>query len=86
MHPLQTLPLALFGLAWKTVWVFALWRRLWYERETTAAVDSTFFEIALGVAMAPIVAPWTYVYPHYFKAPPKRWKQATAHRTAARAT
>lgn len=73
-YPLKMLPLMLFEFVWKAIWVFAFWLRLWYGHETTAAIDQTFFEIALGVVLVPLVVPWGYVFRHYFKAPSERWK------------
>ncbi len=36
-YPLKMLPLMLFEFAWKAIWVFAFWLRVWYGHETTAA-------------------------------------------------
>ncbi len=73
-YPLKMLPLLLFEFAWKAIWVFAFWLRLWYGHETTPNIDETFFEIALGVVLVPLVVPWGYVYRHYLKVPSERWK------------
>ena len=73
-YPLKMLPLLMFEFAWKAIWVFAFWLRLWYGRDTAAVIDETFFEIALGVVLVPLVMPWGYVYRHYIKTPSERWK------------
>ena len=73
-YPLKMLPLMLFEFAWKAIWVFGFWLRLWYGQDTTPTIDETFFEIAIGVVLVPLVVPWGYVWRHYVKAPSERWK------------
>jgi hypothetical protein len=72
-HPLQMLPLLMFELVWKTIWliVFGLPQWLSGQGPPTFAEDS--FAIVLGVVLMPLVIPWGYVYRHYVKQRADRW-------------
>lgn len=72
-YPLQMLPLLMFELVWKTIWLFdfGLAQYLSQARPPTFAED--FFNIALGVILMPLVIPWGYVWRHYVKQPGARW-------------
>jgi hypothetical protein len=74
-YPLQMLPLLMFELVWKTIWLFdfGLAQYLSGQRPPTFAED--FFNIALGVVLMPLVIPWGYVWRHYVKQPGARWRQ-----------
>jgi hypothetical protein len=73
-YPLQMLPLLMFELAWKTIWLFdfGLAQYLSGQRPPTFAED--FFNIALGVVLMPLVIPWPYVWRRYVKRPGARWR------------
>ena len=73
-YPLQMLPLLLFELAWKTIWLFdyGLPQRLSGRMPPTFAED--FQAIAAGVILVPLVIPWGYVYRRYIKQPAERWR------------
>lgn len=74
-YPLQMLPLLMFELVWKTMWLldFGLGQWLSGQRPPTFAED--FFNIALGVILMPLVIPWPYVWRHYVKRPGARWRR-----------
>ena len=66
-RPLQMLPLLMFELVWKTIWLCAFGLPQW----SAGHVPETFAEdikaIGLGVILMPIVIPWGYMYRHYIK-------------------
>jgi hypothetical protein len=74
-YPLQMLPLLLFELAWKTIWLldFGLAQYFSGQRPETFAED--FYNIGIGVILMPLVIPWGYVWRHYVKQPGARWGQ-----------
>jgi hypothetical protein len=76
-YPLKMLPVLLYELLWKAIWVFNFWLRLWYGEQTTAAIDETFFACMMGVILVPLVVPWGYAWRHYVQAPSERWRRAT---------
>jgi hypothetical protein len=75
-YPLQMLPLLLFELAWKTVWLldYGLPQSLSGQAPATFAED--FKAIAAGVILMPLVIPWSYVFRHYVKQPAERWRSS----------
>jgi hypothetical protein len=68
------LPLLMFELAWKVIWLFAygLPQRSAGQMPPTFAED--FPVIAAGVILLPLVIPWSYVWRHYVKRPGARWR------------
>ena len=73
-YPLQMLPLLLFELAWKTIWLIAFGLPQWSSGHLPPTFAEDFKAIAAGVILMPIVIPWGYVYRHYVKEPANRWR------------
>lgn len=77
-YPLQMLPLLLFELAWKVVWVLAV---AWPQSQA-GPLDpgnaSTFLEVMFGIVILPLVLPWKYLFQHYVKKPGDRWRRKQA--------
>jgi hypothetical protein len=75
-HPLAMLPLLLFELTWKVIWVLLIGLPL---REAGALVGEfreTWFNNLLGVVLLPLVIPWGYVIRRYIRAPGERWRNS----------
>ena len=72
-YPLDMLPLLMFELAWKLIWLIAYGLPQWSsgQRPPTFAEDS--FNIALGVILL-LVIPWGYVWRRFVKRPGTRWR------------
>ena len=75
-YPLKMLPLLLFELLWKVIWVVAFALRMWLAGGLDDYASETLFACLMGVVLVPIVMPWGYVYRHYFKAPGDPWRKA----------
>jgi hypothetical protein len=75
-YPLKMLPLLLFELLWKVIWVVAFALRMWLAGGLDDYASETLFACMMGVVLVPIVMPWGYVFRHYFKAPGDPWRQA----------
>jgi hypothetical protein len=73
-YPIKMIPMLLFELAWKVVWVVAFALPLWLRGELDPARTQTLFDCLLGVVLVPIVIPWGHVFRHYVKAPGDRWR------------
>jgi hypothetical protein len=73
-YPLQMLPLLMFELVWKTIWLLDFGLAQWMsgQRPPTFAEDS--FNIVLGVVLMPLVIPWGYVWRRFVKQPGDRWR------------
>ena len=73
-YPLQMLPLLMFELAWKTVWLLAFGLPQWSAGQMPPTFTEDFRAIAAGVILMPIVIPWGYVYRRYIRQPAARWR------------
>jgi hypothetical protein len=77
-YPVKMLPLMLFELAWKAIWVFAIGLPLRMAHQLDAGQAQTFIDCTFGVVFCLIVIPWPYVIDTYFRAKGDRWRRATA--------
>ena len=75
-YPLQMLPILLFELAWKTIWLVDYGLPQWMAGVNTPLFKEDFKMIALGPVIFILVIPWGYVYRHYLKNQGARWHQA----------
>lgn len=57
-YPVRMMPLLIFELAWKLLWVLAIWLTLWLHHRVDADTADSFFSIFLGVVLVPLVLPW----------------------------
>jgi hypothetical protein len=73
-YPLHMLPLLLFELAWKTIWLFAFGLPQWWTGQLPPTFGDDFIAITAGVILMPIVIPWRYVYRHYVEQQGNRWR------------
>ena len=72
-YPLQMLPLLMFELGWKTIWMLAYGLPQWSAGQFPPTFAEDFFNIALGVIVVPLVMPWAYVWRHYVTQRGDRW-------------
>ena len=77
-YPVKMLPLMLFELVWKTIWVAAFGVPLWLTHKLNSDTVETMKACLLGVVLVPLVLPWGYVIRHYVRAPADRWRGAPA--------
>jgi hypothetical protein len=59
-YPLQILPLLVFELLWKVIWVVAFALRMWLFTGLDDYARDTLFACLMGVVLVPIVIPWGY--------------------------
>jgi hypothetical protein len=86
-YPLQMLPLLLFELLWKVIWVLASALPMWLGPGLDKYASETLFACLMGVVIVPIVIPWGYVLRHYVRAPAEPWRaepNAQSEKRAAR--
>ena len=79
-YPLQMLPLMLFELAWKALWLVFIGLPLWSAGQLDAASTETLTNTAVGVVLVAIVLPWRCLYDHYVRRPGDRWRAARSSR------
>lgn len=73
-YPLQMLPVLMFELVWKTIWLIAFGLPQWSSGQVPPTFAEDFPNIVLGVVLMPLVIPWGYVYRHYVKQRANRWR------------
>ncbi|MEO8585549.1 MAG: hypothetical protein ABI584_05270 [Acidobacteriota bacterium] len=75
-YPLQMLPILLFELAWKTIWLVDFGLPQWRAGLNTAVFREDFKAIRLTPVILILIIPWRYVFRHYVKEPGARWGRA----------
>jgi hypothetical protein len=85
-YPLKMLPLFLFELVWKSVWLLSVALPLWSAHRMDADTWESV-EVFLGsLVVVPIAIPWPYVFANYVKASGDRWmRRAPAQPAGGRA-
>ena len=73
-YPLKMLPLLLFELVWKSIWLIAFALPLWSAHQVDAETQETVKACLMGIVIFPIVIPWPYVLANYVKKPGDRWR------------
>jgi hypothetical protein len=73
-HPLQMLPVLMFELAWKTVWLIGYGLPQWSAGVALPTFSEDLTNIGFGVILMPIVIPWGYVWRHYVQRAGARWR------------
>jgi hypothetical protein len=76
--PLQMLPILLYELFWKSIWLVAIALPLWLGHRIDPDTAETVKACLFGVVIVPLVIPWPYVFANYIKRPGDRWKPRAA--------
>lgn len=72
-YPIRMLPLLIFELVWKSLWLGLVSLPLHRANQVDAGTAATTFACLLGVVFL-IVIPWPYVLRTYVMAPGDRWR------------
>ena len=71
-YPLEMLPLLMFELAWKAIWMIFYGLPQWSAGQYPPTFAEDFFNIAFGAVLL-FVIPWGYVWRHYVRQSGARW-------------
>jgi hypothetical protein len=82
-YPLRMLPMLLFELFWKAIWLVAIALPLWSAQGLDTDTLDTFKACLMGVVLCLIVIPWPYVLATYVKNPGDRWWRAGTAATSS---
>ena len=74
-YPLQLLPILMWELLWKTIWLIAVPLPLWLNGSFDDKLLPNVFAIGLVILVYAAI-PWSYVYRHYVKKPGDQWRNA----------
>ncbi|MGC9997040.1 MAG: hypothetical protein ABSE79_17115 [Terriglobia bacterium] len=72
-YPVQMLPVLLFELIWKAIYLAAFALPLWSAHEINAATTEDIKAVLMVVIFIPLI-PWRYVLAHYVLKHGDRWK------------
>ena len=72
-YPVQMLPVLLFELVWKAIYLIAFALPLWAAHQISAATAEDIKAVLMAVIFIPLV-PWRYVFVHYVSERGDRWK------------
>lgn len=72
-YPVRMVPLLLFEMTWKAVYLVFFALPLWSAHQITAAVAEDIQAVAMVVIFIPLI-PWRLVAAQYLLAPGDRWK------------
>ena len=75
-YPLQMLPVLLWELLWKSMWLLLVALPRWMEGTLDALSSQTVIDCLVGVVLVPLALPWSYVVANYLKRPAERWESA----------
>lgn len=68
-RPLRMLPVLIFELVWKLLWLLLIALPLWWNGQLDEATRATIFACAMGVVLVPLALPWGYVWRTYIRRP-----------------
>jgi len=72
-YPVKMLPVLLFELTWKAIYLVAFAWPLWSAHQINAATAEDIKSVLMVVIFIPLI-PWRYVFAHYVLEPGDRWK------------
>lgn len=72
-YPVQMLPVLIFELTWKAIYLVAFALPLWSAHQITEAAAEDIQAVLWVVIFLPLI-PWRYVFAHYVLKRGDRWK------------
>jgi len=72
-YPVQMLPVLLFEVLWKAIYLVAFAYPMWSAHEVTPRMAEDIKAISMVVILLPLI-PWKYVFTHYVMGRGERWK------------
>ena len=73
-YPVQMIPLLLFELIWKAIYLLAFALPLWLAHQVTPSAAADIQAVLVVVIFIPLI-PWGYVVRHYILRADDRWKR-----------
>lgn len=79
-YPLQMLPVLLFEILWKSIWLITVALPLWSANQLDARTWGTVRDCLIAAILVPII-PWRYVIAQYVTMSGGRWSGSVHNRT-----
>lgn len=67
-YPVQMLPLMIYEVTWKTIWLLLIAFRAWLAGKWTPDIEALFND-CIGIVLAYTFMPWRYVWARYVVQP-----------------
>jgi len=83
-HPLRMLPILLWELLWKSLWVLLVAVPAWRAGTLDEGIAATLFACAVGLVV-PLALPWSHVWRRYVAGPGEPWRRPKGPAPAAHA-
>jgi hypothetical protein len=83
-HPLRMLPILVFELTWKSIWLAAVALPLWWANQLDARTWETVTDCVVAVILIPLI-PWRYVMTRFVTGPGDRWRRTPGNPAGAAA-
>jgi hypothetical protein len=72
-YPLQMLPILLFEVAWKAIYLVAFAYPVWSAHQVTPTMAEDIKAVSMVVILLPLI-PWRYAFTRYVLSHGERWK------------
>lgn len=72
-YPVKMLPVLLFEVAWKAIYLIAFAYPVWSTHQVTAAMAEDIKAVSMVVILLPLI-PWRYVLTQYVMKRGERWR------------
>jgi hypothetical protein len=82
-YPIQMIPILLWELLWKSMWLLLVALPRWIDGSMDSATNQTAINCLVGLALVPLALPWSYVVANYFRRRADRATSATQTKTTA---
>lgn len=73
-YPLKMIPVLLFELVWKTIWLIFFGLPQYWSGVGSPRLGEDLWAIGVFPIVCVLVIPWGYVWRHYVTAPGDRWR------------
>lgn len=81
-YPIQLLPILLWELLWKSLWMFNFAGRMWLDGGLDEYAMDVTFAVALGLVVTPLALPWRYLCSLYVRSPAEPWRRKSGSQAA----
>jgi hypothetical protein len=73
-YPLMMVPILLFEMVWKTVWLLAFGLPQWRAGAGSPQLSEDLWSIGAFPLVVALVIPWPYVWRNFVNTPAERWR------------
>lgn len=73
-YPLKMVPILLFEMLWKTIWLLTFGLPQWWSGTGSPHLREDLWGIGAFPLVVMLVIPWSYVWRRYVRAPGDRWR------------